>query len=99
MVKSLSSWVKFYCPVRGIYFPRNTAERRSTKDWMPSFMSSLLKTRSLIFWDVIDRSLFTGLDVFQRGFLRSSMPIRTFLAIRAAISIARAICWPGATTS
>ena len=32
-----------------LYFPRNTAERRSTKDWMPSFMSSLLKTRSLIF--------------------------------------------------
>jgi hypothetical protein len=32
-----------------IYFPRNTAGRRSTKDWMPSFMSSLLKTRSLIF--------------------------------------------------
>jgi hypothetical protein len=32
----------------GLYFPRNTAERRSTKDWMPSFMSSLLKTRSLI---------------------------------------------------
>jgi hypothetical protein len=31
-----------------LYFPRNTAARRSTKDWMPSFMSSLLKTRSLI---------------------------------------------------
>jgi len=30
------------------YLPRNTAERRSTNDWMPSFMSSLLKTRSLI---------------------------------------------------
>jgi hypothetical protein len=35
-------WAKFCCAEcgpRDLYFPRNTAERRSTKDWIPSFMS------------------------------------------------------------
>src|SRR5438552_444791 len=73
IVKSSSLWAKFCCAVTwssaGSLFPAEHC-RATFHERLDAFFHVFAAEDAILdLWDVIDRSFFTGLDVFQRGFL------------------------------